>query len=62
MLGKEDWMDIKAQVSKGVYLKDIARELGVHLEAGGPGREGASWIRSSPWWTGCCRRGCGTQW
>ncbi len=29
MLKKEDWMEIKAQVSKGVYVKDIARELGV---------------------------------
>lgn len=30
MLSKEDWMEIKAQVEKGVYLKDIAEELGVH--------------------------------
>jgi transposase len=30
MLKKEDWMHIKAQVEKGVYQKDIARELGVH--------------------------------
>ncbi len=43
MLRKEDWMDIKAQVSERVYLKDVARELGVHpktvsraLKRGGP--------------------------
>ena len=30
MLGKEDWMTIKAQVEQGVYLKDIAKELDVH--------------------------------
>jgi transposase len=30
MLTKEDWMEIKAQIEKGVYLQDIARELGVH--------------------------------
>ncbi|HBD06729.1 MAG TPA: IS21 family transposase [Syntrophobacteraceae bacterium] len=30
MLSKEDWMEIKAQAEKGVYLKDIAQELGVH--------------------------------
>lgn len=29
MLKKEDWMYIKAQVERGVYQKDIARELGV---------------------------------
>lgn len=29
MLKKEDWMEIKAQVSRGVYVKDIARDLGV---------------------------------
>jgi len=43
MLGKEDWMTIKAQVEQGVYLKDIAKDLGVHpktirraLKRGGP--------------------------
>lgn len=43
MLRKEDWMYIKAQAEKGVYQKDIARELGVHpktisraLKRGGP--------------------------
>lgn len=30
MLGKEDWMYIKAQVERGVYRKDIAEALGVH--------------------------------
>lgn len=30
MLRKEDWMEIKAQLEQGVYLKDIAREIGVH--------------------------------
>ena len=30
MLRKEDWMEIKAQIDKGVYQKDIARQLGVH--------------------------------
>jgi transposase len=45
MLKKEDWMYIKAQVERGVYQKDIARELGVHpktisraLNRGGPPR------------------------
>lgn len=43
MLKKEDWMDIKVLAEKGVYQKDIARELGVHpktvsraLKRGGP--------------------------
>ncbi|MEN6317455.1 MAG: IS21 family transposase [Syntrophaceae bacterium] len=43
MLKKEDWMEIKALVEKGVYKKDIAEELGVHpktvsraLGRGGP--------------------------
>ncbi len=30
MLKKEDWMEIKELVEKGVYKKDIAEELGVH--------------------------------
>jgi len=30
MLNKEDWMEIKAQIDRGVYQKDIAKELGVH--------------------------------
>lgn len=30
MLSKGDWMSIKAQKERGVYQKDIARELGVH--------------------------------
>jgi transposase len=30
MLKKEDWMEIRAQVEKGVYKKDIAESLGVH--------------------------------
>jgi transposase len=30
MLRKEDWMEIKAQIDRGVYQKDIARQLGVH--------------------------------
>ena len=43
MLNKEDWMHIKAQIERGVYQRDIARELGVHpktvsraLRHGGP--------------------------
>lgn len=43
MLRKEDWMEIKAQIDKGVYQKDIAQGLGVHpktisraLRRGGP--------------------------
>lgn len=30
MLKKEDWMEIKAQVERGAYVKDIAKDLGVH--------------------------------
>jgi IS30 family transposase len=30
MLDREDWMHIKAQIERGVYQRDIARELGVH--------------------------------
>ncbi len=30
MLKKEDWMEIKALVEKGVHKKDVAEELGVH--------------------------------
>jgi len=30
MLNKEDWMNIKAQIERGVYQRDIARKLGVH--------------------------------
>ena len=30
MLSKGDFMEIKAQVSRGVYKKDIAKALGVH--------------------------------
>ena len=33
MLSKEDWMEIKAQIGKGVYQKDIAKELGVQTVA-----------------------------
>lgn len=29
MLRREDWMEIEAQVAHGIYLKDIAAELGV---------------------------------
>jgi transposase len=43
MLRKEDWMEIRAQIEKGVYQKDVAWELGVHpktvgraLKRGGP--------------------------
>lgn len=43
MLNKEDWMDIKAQRDRGVYLVDIGADLGVHpktvrraLQRGGP--------------------------
>ncbi len=45
MLSKEDWMHIKAQKAKGVYLVDIAADLGVHpktvrraLQRGAPPR------------------------
>jgi len=43
MLNKEDWMYINTERDKGVYIKDIAAELGVHpktvsraLKRGGP--------------------------
>lgn len=43
MLNKEDWMYINTQRDKGVYIKDIAEELGIHpktvsraLKHGGP--------------------------
>jgi transposase len=43
MIRKEDWMDIKVQIERGMYQKDIADELGVHpktisraLKRGGP--------------------------
>ena len=43
MLNKEDWMVITTQRDKGIYIKDIAAELGVHpktisraIERGGP--------------------------
>jgi transposase len=43
MLNKEDWMNIQAQIRKGVYQKDIAMQMGVHpktisraLKRGGP--------------------------
>ncbi len=43
MLGKEDWMYMKAQKDRGVYTKDIAAALGVHrrtvrraIQRGGP--------------------------
>ena len=30
MLRREDWMSIQAKVAQGIYLKDIAAEIGVH--------------------------------
>jgi transposase len=43
MIKKEDWMDIKAQIERGMYQKDVANELGIHpktvsraLKRGGP--------------------------
>jgi IS30 family transposase len=42
MLSKEDWMEIKAQTEKGVYMKDIAQELGVHPKTGSRARRTAS--------------------
>ncbi|MDX9746296.1 MAG: IS21 family transposase [Syntrophales bacterium] len=43
MITKEDWMEIKAQIARGVYQKDVAKQLGVHpktirraLKRGGP--------------------------
>ncbi|MDI6809995.1 MAG: helix-turn-helix domain-containing protein, partial [Candidatus Eisenbacteria bacterium] len=30
MLRKGDWMEIRAQIERGVYQKDIAASLGVH--------------------------------
>jgi len=43
MLNKEDWLMIKAQREQGVYIRDIAQELGAHpktvsraLQRGGP--------------------------
>ncbi len=43
MLSKEDWLMIKSQREKGVYISDIANRLGTHpktvsraLKRGGP--------------------------
>jgi len=30
MIRKEDWMDIKAKIERGMYQKDVADELGIH--------------------------------
>jgi hypothetical protein len=30
MLNKEDWMEITTQKDKGIYIKDIVVELGMH--------------------------------
>ena len=57
MLGLEDFMTIQALVKRGVYLCDIAEQLGVHrktvsraVQRGGPPARGGaggavSWIR-----------------
>jgi hypothetical protein len=62
MLKKEDWMYIKAQVERGVYQKDIARELGGHLEANGPKQGEVNSILSSPWLTSSLGNTSGTAW
>jgi IS30 family transposase len=74
MLGLEDFMTIHALVKRGVYLCDIAAQLGVHAKTvsravkrgGAPagaaagGAAGSIHIARSSmgWWP----RGCGTRW
>ena len=60
MLNKEDWMYINTERDKGVYIKDIAAELGVHpktvsraLRRGGPpsgNRPGARKSKLDPYY------------
>ena len=74
MLGLEDFMTIQALVKRGVYLCDIAEQLGVH-----PGRSdgrcsavgrrhgvragaGVGSIPIGRWWISCWPRECGTRW
>ena len=54
MLKKEDWMEIRTQVERGVYKKDVAEKLGVHprtvsraLERGGAPTGRKSVVRGS---------------
>ena len=71
MLGSEDFIVIQALVQRGVYLCDIAQQLGGHpktvrraLQRGGPRVAGAAacWIRTGPSWISSSPRGCGTPW
>ena len=54
MLKKEDWVEIRTQVERGVYKKDVAEQLGVHprtvsraLERGGAPTGRKSVVRGS---------------
>lgn len=74
MLGQEDFMVIQALVRRGVYMCDIARQLGVHpktvsralARGGAPPRRGRP--RGSCLdafkrrWTRCWPTACGTRW
>lgn len=61
MLRKGDWMDIKAEVEKGVYQKEIAAELGVHprtirwaVRRGAPARMGSQTLFYTSFYTSGC--------
>ena len=74
MLGLEDFMTIQALVKRGVYLCDIAGQLGVHprtvrraLHRGGAparrgGRRGSRLDPSGPSSISCWPRASGTPW
>jgi hypothetical protein len=40
VLRKRDWLMIQERIEQGVYVKDIAAELGVHPAHGKPGVKG----------------------
>jgi len=77
MLRREDHFMIQVKRNQGMYVKDIAADLGVHpktvsraLQRGGPptgqrgrpkGHEPSS-IRSSLRWIDSCRRASGMRW
>ena len=69
MLSKEDFVTIQALVKRGVYLCDIARELGVHpktvrraLQRGdAPPRKRAFLIPTCPSSTASSARACGMR-
>jgi transposase len=75
MLGLEDFMTIQALVKRGVYLCDIAEQLGVHrrtvsraVRRGGPptprrgGRRGSLLDPYRAVIDGLVSEGCGTRW